>query len=105
MNRWVFAAGLILLGGCSALLTFYATREGVGLSPDADTYIALAKQLAAGETLHATTGTAGSTLNAPATHYPPLYPLMLAGTSKLGIEITTGARWLNMLAFAGVVVL
>lgn len=31
----------------------------------------------------------------PVTHFPPLYPASLAGLRLLGLDIETGARWLN----------
>jgi hypothetical protein len=35
------------------------------------------------------------------TQYPPLFPSLLAGLGLLGLEPAVGARWLNILLFAG----
>lgn len=69
---------LLLLGAGAALLTV-ATRWGVALSPDSAAYVGAARQWRAGLglTLPATPGAP------PLTHYPPLYPLLLASGPPL----------------------
>jgi hypothetical protein len=103
MSNRAFVVALLLLAAISAMLMLYATREGVGLSPDADTYLALARRLAAGERSVSTAPT--SAQSQPATHYPPGYPFILAAISKLGVDMLSGARVLNAFAFGGAVVL
>ena len=52
-----------------------ATRPGIGVTPDSTVYIDAARNLAAG---HGLTAFAADGQSRPLTHYPPLYPSMLA---------------------------
>jgi hypothetical protein len=81
----------------AAAMTWYATRDGVGLSPDSDTYLTIARTMASVSQPGAT--------QQPITHYPPLYPLLLAAPAKLGIPLFTAARVLNAITFAATIVL
>ena len=73
-------------------------RWGAGLTQDSAAYISAARNLVAGHGLTCFDG-------APFVAWPPLFPLMLAGLGKLGIEPLAGAWLVNTLAFGAVVFL
>ena len=84
--------GLAVLG---ALVVLCATRAGIGLSTDSVAYIDGARRLARGDGFTGSfTGQVG-----PITHWPPLYPALLAGLGLLGIDPLVGARVLAPLLF------
>jgi 4-amino-4-deoxy-L-arabinose transferase-like glycosyltransferase len=80
--------------GCGVLL--FATRWGIGNASDSAIYIGAARNLLAGKGL---TVPFGITEDVPLTHYPPLFPALLAGTGLLGVDPMVGARWLQALLF------
>lgn len=79
----VFSAFLILL---------WSTDLGVGTTPDSITYIDTARNIIAGKGFQSD--------GEPLTHYPPVYPALLAISGLFGIEPLDGARWLHSLIFA-----
>ena len=83
----VCLAVLLIAGGCAALLMFWITENSPGISADSCTYIDTARNLLAGN---------GFTFNGqPMTHFPPVYPLLLAGTGWLvGGDVVLAARLL-----------
>jgi 4-amino-4-deoxy-L-arabinose transferase-like glycosyltransferase len=81
---------LIAYSLCGALLTLLCTAKyGPGLTPDSTTYLATAESLVAGRGFFYPTGTY--------LEFPPLYPLLLAGTRYLGLGFLTTARYLDAL--------
>jgi hypothetical protein len=95
----------VSLAGAAVMLT--STRLGIGASPDSVIYIGAARNLLAGRGL---TVPFGSQLDGPLTHYPPLYPALLAGLGALTGDPAAAARWLaaalfgaNVLLVAGMV--
>ena len=62
---------------------------GVGVSDDSVVYLGQARNLLAGNGLSRLTGD-GSPV--PITHFPPLYPLMLAAAAGLGLGVEAAAR-------------
>ena len=87
-------AGLALAG---ALVMLAATRPGIGVPPDSTIYCDAANNLAAGRGFVVISGT--STELMPLTHYPPLYPALLAFAITGGATVETAARWLNAILF------
>ena len=91
----LFPFPFALLG---ATILAISTRWGIGLTPDSVVYVGAARNLASGQ---------GLTLSyhpgvlTPMTHYPPLFPTLLAGWGLLQMDPQVGARWLNDLLFAG----
>lgn len=72
------------------------SRYGVGTSPDSASYFAAARSLLAeGVYLYPD----GRTY----THWPPLFPTLLAAFGLIGIEVHTAARLLNSFAFGAIV--
>ena len=89
--------GLGFLGALSAAAVGVATaRYGPGYSSDAVTYLATARNVAAGEGFYS-----HETLYVK---WPPLFPILLAGIERVGIEAMAAARWINALAFGATVV-
>jgi hypothetical protein len=79
------------------LLILYLTRVGVGVSLDSIAYLTAARNLLAGRGLVATTPLSG--ILTPMSHFPPLYPLVLAGFGLVGVAPMEGARWLGAVLF------
>ncbi len=87
---------ILILTICGTIL--YATRWGIGTSPDSATYIGVANNLLSGKGLTVPFGISpGQSL----TFYPPLYPLFLAGSGMFGGTIPQTSRWLHVFLLAG----
>ena len=92
-------SALMILSLLGFLLVMVSTtRYGVGLSPDSTNYIAAARSLAQGEGFIGVDG-------APYTHWPPLYPAILAAPAIIGVDPLVGARWINAAAFGVIIFL
>ncbi len=87
------AASVAILG---AFLLWLATPWGIGLSPDSAAYLGAARNLLAGRGL-TLAGLAG---DLPFTHYPPLYPALLALAGLPTGDPVRGARALHALLWA-----
>jgi hypothetical protein len=92
---------LYLLAVLAILIVWLATRFGIGITPDSTVYIDAARNLLDGRGLVALTGTGEFK---PLTHYPPLYPAVLAlftraGLLLGGVSMETVARVLNSFLF------
>ena len=99
-SRWVAAiAALALLGIAS---TIYATSLGIGLIADSKYYLEAAQGLLLGRGFTVPTPLGEP---APLTNWPPLFSAILAGLGLLGLDLRTGARWLNAGLLGGTVVL
>jgi len=94
MSSKIFCFGLVVISLGVMLALVWGTPWGVGTGPDSAKYIGAARNFLAGK---------GLTLplvldEVPAmTHYPPLYPFVLACGGYLGLDPLNGARWLNVL--------
>ncbi len=93
------ALGAALAG---VLLAFYATAEGIGVTPDSVTYMGAAYNLLHGNGLRALSW-AGAL--EPLAVYPPLFSTSLAVLALPGIEFTTVARLLNATLYAANILL
>ena len=102
LSRSTFIVALLLTALIAAAAVAFATRNGIGLSRDSETYFAVARQLLEGKGFSIP---AGSDASQPLTHYPPLYPIVLAGLGKMGLDVASGARLLNIVMFASSVLL
>jgi hypothetical protein len=88
---------IALLGLMGVALVLVGTsRYGVGLSPDSTVYVSVARNLLAGRGYVTFDGT-------PYTQCPPLFPTLLAIIGLTGIDPAVGARFLNAVAFGGIV--
>lgn len=82
--------------GCGAILL--VTRWGIGLAPDSLVFVGAARSLSRGDGFVYLNDNGQF---APVTHYPPLYSLMLAGSSWVWNEPLVAARWVGAIFFAG----
>jgi hypothetical protein len=93
---------LVALAFLAAVAIWFATGSGIGVTPDSTVYIDAAQNLLNGRGLVALT--ASGELK-PLTHYPPLYPSVLALVGLFGLSIETAARLLNAFLFGANVLL
>jgi 4-amino-4-deoxy-L-arabinose transferase-like glycosyltransferase len=94
---------LTLIAIRAAWIFIWATSEfGIGIRSDSVAYIWSARNLAGGSGLGRPDGMGNFK---PMTHWPPLYPLLLAFFEILGLDVIEGARWLGAFLFAMNIVL
>jgi len=86
------------IGVSAVVLVLAGTRTAPGVSPDSVTYVAGARNLAAGR------GYLTYSLR-EVTNWPPGLPLTLAAGDRLGIDPVRSARWGDALALAALAVL
>lgn len=89
-------ASLAVLSLAGLALVFYSTPWGIGVGYDSVFYLSSAQNLLQGRGLIWPVGT-----NAyePLIHYPPLYPLLLAGFGYIGVDLTAAARLVSGILF------
>ncbi|MCL4385347.1 MAG: glycosyltransferase family 39 protein [Cyanobacteria bacterium] len=110
-NNYIFfiVLFLIIIGGF-LLILILTSKMGPGLSPDSVAYIAAARNLLNGRgvaVLYNSNGTVPLNLWQPMNvneikhvmEWPPGYPITLSLTGIFGLNILTGARWLNAILF------
>lgn len=84
---------ILLLALCGMMLVLLCTWPyGPGTSPDSVNYLSAARSLLAGQGYRYPDG-------GVFTHWPPLYPTLLAALEFVGIDALRGAAWANSLAF------
>ena len=81
----------------AALMMTWATAHGVGASRDSVSYFRFARILLGLDPVQQPDGTGPDIV---LTHYPPLYPALLAIGGKLHLTMMHAARWLNVGCFA-----
>lgn len=89
---WFSLTALALVG---ISLTLFSTSGSVGATPDSARYVNIASNLLEGHGF----GWSISGQQEPTTHFPPLYPTLLAVGGLFGFELMEAARWLNALLF------
>lgn len=87
---------LMIVGVAGVMLILINTPSGIGVGYDSVFYLSSADNLLAGRGLSWPLG--GDELK-PLTHYPPLYPLTLAGLGLIGFDLVQGARLLAAVLF------
>jgi len=85
----------LVLAITGAIILSFAMELGIGVSSDSIAYVGISENLIAGRGL---TWLGGGGLE-PVTHFPPLYPIVLAGLQLFGMEGLESARLLNILLF------
>lgn len=96
INAVTYAA-LSILGVIAAVIVLKSTAlYGPGISSDALYYISTAKGLVEGKGYYGFD-------EEPYTHWPPLFPTLLAMLGLAGIEPLNGARFVNAVSFALIV--
>jgi hypothetical protein len=96
-QKLVFISGLMLIALLGALVVWWSTRWGAGLSDDSFQYISAARNVAAGRGLTYPLGDGSLT---SMVHFPPLYSVLLCGFELFGIDALVGSRWVNVFLFA-----
>lgn len=89
-GTWI-TAYLAALAVVGAALVIWLTPHGAGVSPDSTFYLESTQSLLAGEG-YAVDGV-------PITHFPPLYPTLLAFTGILQPDLVQAARLFNAILF------
>lgn len=92
-------SGLALPPLAAVAAVVLATGKGLYVSPDAVFYVGTARNWLDGQGFTPPTGVP------PLAHFPPGFTVVLAALGRLGLDPLTGARVVNALAFAGVVLL
>jgi 4-amino-4-deoxy-L-arabinose transferase-like glycosyltransferase len=88
---------LLLPALLGAALLAFATEQGPAVAGDATVYILSARNLLEGNGL----GIPGPDGNfRTLSHYPPFFPIVLAGLGAAGFELVDAARFLNIAMFA-----
>jgi hypothetical protein len=89
----ILISALVLVGVAGLIIL---TRQGIGTSPDSVVYLGSARNLLDGYGLSVPYGPA---INLPMTHYPPLYPLLIALSGAFSADLLQGARVIHILLF------
>jgi hypothetical protein len=76
------------------------TQNGISLWEDSFDYITAAFSLTEGRGYGRIDGYGAFR---PLTHFPPAYPLLLAGMEAIGVGVYAGARWLNAVLFGALI--
>lgn len=98
----VLVVFLVALGAFTLSQFLRATEpRGMGLRTDSVRYLWSAENLARGVGLGRENGDRQFVAT---THWPPLYPILLAGFNAASLPIDQSARWLGALAAAGMIV-
>jgi hypothetical protein len=102
-RAFLLAMALCIIAAGGAVLFLWGTApHGIGIRSDSVDYLWSAKNLARGVGL--------GTLDAfgrfrPLNHFPPLYPVLLAGFELAKIDGMEGARWLGALLTSALILL
>lgn len=96
LRSYLHYCALFLCGLLATYLLFVATQRGMGISSDSIAYIGVSEHIVTGKGLSWISGD-GSLQ--PMTHFPPLYPLLLAVIQITGMSSIEAAGLINLLAF------
>ncbi|MDD5727416.1 MAG: hypothetical protein PHV59_02525 [Victivallales bacterium] len=97
-NQYGVFVLIFLFGVCASALMYWITSQGPGVSPDSIIYLNTADSLL--------TGNGFTAIGKPMTHYPPVFPLLLAGTVFFtGTDILSSARLVTVFFFGANLVL
>jgi len=91
LSFWLSVALLLMVIIGSAVILLWVTDNGIGLTTDSTIYLSAAKSLLNGRGFYA--------FGEPMTHYPPVYPLLLAAAGIFNPDILISARWLHALLY------
>jgi len=92
-NFWMVIATTCAVG---AVFFFVSTSWGIGLSPDSGHYLKSARYMLGREQPDPRWTDPSEKQSS---HFPPLYPMVLAGVCLPGADPQTAARWLNLALF------
>jgi hypothetical protein len=105
-RRW---GALAAVGAAGSVIVLITTRHNIGTNPDAAVYLSAARNVLDGRGVTTPfvvpVGGVGPRAAAeygnsiPLTHFPPLFPLVVAAIARLGVGVETAVRWLNATLF------
>ena len=95
IENWILFA-LVLIAVIGLVLMLYVTDQGVSLGSDSAAYIAAAQNFLKGYGL---SWVSAKLEVKPLVHYPPFYPIVLAGFELASINAIDAARLVNTIAF------
>ncbi|HSF82166.1 MAG TPA: hypothetical protein VLA49_13070 [Anaerolineales bacterium] len=101
-NRTLVISLILLISLLGFMTVVFATRWGIGASPDSMVYVGAARNLADQRGFSLPSGD-GS--DSPLTHHAPLYSVLLSWAALADIDPGLAARWLNALLFGGNILL
>jgi hypothetical protein len=93
----MFIAVLTLISIAAGVIVWYCTAIAPWGFSDSATYFSTARNFAAGKGFGIYNADGSFT---PLTIFAPLYPFVLSGFAKLGIDLVTASRWMDILFFA-----
>jgi len=85
---------VVILSFFSLAIYYVSTVHGIGLTPDSVAYIDGARGILSQHNF-----------TSLKSHYPPLYPIILAVSGFIGGDVIIAARWLHALIFVATVIL
>lgn len=91
---------LFILAVAGLVVIRWFTQNGISLWEDSFDYITAAFSLAEGQGYGRIDGYGAFR---SLTHFPPAYPLALAGMEVIGVGVYAGARWLNAFLFGALI--
>ncbi len=91
-NYILIAILLFLVSGYAAWVILWATSFGIGVSPDSITYINTARNILEKHRIVAN--------GSPVTHYPPVYPMVLALWGSIHGDVLSAAPYLHAFLFS-----
>jgi hypothetical protein len=104
-HRLLIWIALLAVPAIGIAVCLFRTRNGPASDQDSTAYVGAAYNLLHGRGLTTPFDLSESTLSpaqvfsfhgsVPLVHYPPLFPVILAGLSSFGTSIISSARWLN----------
>lgn len=99
---------LLLIFCCAFCLCLVSTKSGPGINPDSVHFISTAEHLAQGKGYFADVSfypldPLDLRSDIPYTHWPPLYPTLIAILIKMGMDSINAARYCSIFFFAALV--
>jgi len=95
-KSYVYLSILLLLITTAVVIIYQVTRQGIGVTPDSIFYLCAADNLLKGNGLVTISGKADFI---PMTHFPPLYPLLIALGQFIGVKQLVFCKYLNIVVF------
>ena len=102
VKRNLITPCLVVLSLLGIIILLFSTTSGIGINYDSTVYIRAAHNVINGRGLGVLSGS-GEMISL--THYPPLFPTMLAIIGSFGLDPVNISRWLNALFFGATILL
>lgn len=106
IERWLY----VVLALAAGIASLFATRDGVGIDADSAAYLGTAQNVVDGRGVsvpftlftdeYAPRDAVRLSGRVPLTHFPPAYPIVVAGMASTGLGVEQAARLLGALLLA-----